>query len=422
MTIFKKFLKISHIQIISWLLCALPFSLIFSRFFADFSIVIISIIFLIFSIREKNYKYFSNYFFCFFLLFYFYIIITSIFSLEKLPSFFSSLTYIRFFIFSLAVWYILDNNKKFSINFFKSLLICFFVLSVDSVIQFFFGENIFGWKQILEFRISSFFGKELIMGSYIVRLFPVFFGLYFLHKENFRNYKINFVMIILIFNTVLLSGERTSFFLLVLFFIIFSFILNKFIFSQKKIVFFSLLTFIFIINFLVFSPIYKHRFITSTQGLVFGEKKFTFFTYQHESHYRSALKMFADNPIIGVGIKQFRYLCDLEKYKINSLSCATHPHNIFIQFLAETGIIGTMFYLFIFFLICREIFKLIFIQKNSFYYKTNILFFNISLILCFFINLFPFVPSGNFFNNWLSIIFYIPLGFYLKLHFEKKIT
>jgi hypothetical protein len=30
-----------------------------------------------------------------------------------------------------------------------------------------------------------------------------------------------------------------------------------------------------------------------------------------------------------------------------------------------------------------------------------------------FINLFPFAPAGNFFNNWMSMIYYYPLGFYL---------
>ena len=42
---------------------------------------------------------------------------------------------------------------------------------------------------------------------------------------------------------------------------------------------------------------------------------------------------------------------------------------------------------------------------------------NITLVSCFviiFINLFPFVPTGSFFNNWLSTLYYIPIG--LLLH------
>ena len=32
-----------------------------------------------------------------------------------------------------------------------------------------------------------------------------------------------------------------------------------------------------------------------------------------------------------------------------------------------------------------------------------------------FLSMFPFLPSGNYFNNWLLIITYIPIGFYLSL-------
>ena len=35
------------------------------------------------------------------------------------------------------------------------------------------------------------------------------------------------------------------------------------------------------------------------------------------------------------------------------------------------------------------------------------------LISVMFINLWPFIPSGNFFNNWLSILYFYPVGFYL---------
>ena len=33
-------------------------------------------------------------------------------------------------------------------------------------------------------------------------------------------------------------------------------------------------------------------------------------------------------------------------------------------------------------------------------------------------NLWPIVPSGNFYNNWLSALIYLPIGFYF--YFNKK--
>ena len=44
--------------------------------------------------------------------------------------------------------------------------------------------------------------------------------------------------------------------------------------------------------------------------------------------------------------------------------------------------------------------------------------------LCFFaaiyINLWPIVPTGSFFNNWLSIIYFLPIGLILPFFDKNK--
>ena len=40
-----------------------------------------------------------------------------------------------------------------------------------------------------------------------------------------------------------------------------------------------------------------------------------------------------------------------------------------------------------------------------------------ALLIGIFINLWPIIPTGNFFNNWLSMVYLIPISYYL---FEKK--
>ena len=36
------------------------------------------------------------------------------------------------------------------------------------------------------------------------------------------------------------------------------------------------------------------------------------------------------------------------------------------------------------------------------------------------INLWPLIPSGNFFNNYISILIYFPLGFLIYLVYSNK--
>ena len=147
-----------------------------------------------------------------------------------------------------------------------------------------------------------------------------------------------------------------------------------------------------------------------------------FFSPEHDSMLRTAINIFKDNILFGSGPRMYRYLCLLPKYAYNNFtvgykSCSTSPHNIYVQILSETGIFGFSLILILFlstiYLLCLFFYKRINNLQISIYH------FNLILIL--FLNLFPFIPTGNFFGNWLSIIFYLPLGLlmYKKENIKK---
>ena len=46
--------------------------------------------------------------------------------------------------------------------------------------------------------------------------------------------------------------------------------------------------------------------------------------------------------------------------------------------------------------------------------------YEISFYLAVFITLLPLIPSGNFFNNWLSVIYFLPVGFIFYFHSIHK--
>jgi O-antigen ligase len=99
-------------------------------------------------------------------------------------------------------------------------------------------------------------------------------------------------------------------------------------------------------------------------------------------------------------------------YEYNS-GCNTHPHNIYLQFLAELGIIGFCLLSILFIFILLKLFKYSFKKLNG--NLTNkekclsLILFGSFMFMC------PILPSGNFFNNWLLIITFLPIGFYLSL-------
>ena len=137
----------------------------------------------------------------------------------------------------------------------------------------------------------------------------------------------------------------------------------------------------------------------------------TVFTQIHQSHYNTAYNIFLDNKFFGIGNKMFRIVCKDQKYKTNKHGCSTHPHNYYIQVLSENGLIGFSFVLILFIYI-----NYILIREFYFrFFKRKLFLNNTILILLFgiYLNVWPFIPTGNLYNNWNSILIYFPIGFYL---------
>lgn len=388
----------------------LPLFLITGPFLSDLSISLISLLFLIYCVKQKNFSYFKNKYFYFFLVFWSYLIFNSIVNNFNLDSFKISIFYFRYGVFAIALATILNFDDKFLKYFFYCILICFLILILDGFYQYFAGENLMGNKIHKNFRVSSFFGDELILGSYLSRLWPILFGLslFFVDKKN----KVLLVLVLIfILSEVLifLSGERASFFFINLssfFIILFSHKLVKFRFF----ILFCSLTVIIFISFL--NPGAKERIIDQTIKQMTVENKnkdkIHVFTKAHTQHYVTAYKMFLDNKLFGVGVKNFRYFCDDKEYNDGYYSCSTHPHNTYIQILTETGIFGFLFLIFILFYFCKHLFLHAY---NKFKKKTYFTDFEICILSGIAIYLWPLVPTGNVFNNWLNIILfmYFPL-------------
>lgn len=100
-------------------------------------------------------------------------------------------------------------------------------------------------------------------------------------------------------------------------------------------------------------------------------------------------------------LKGWGYL-DEELQGFTNISGANnHPHNTYLQLLSETGLLGFLFIILLWFFCIFKLFS-----KLELYYKC--------LLLGLIINLFPFMFSGNYFNGWLSILYFYPVGFLFK--------
>ena len=408
----------------SILITLIPIFLITGPLLSDLSVSLVTIIFLYIVIKEKKYEYFNNSFFKLFILFYLYLLANSLMQNQNVDSLRISFFYFRFGVFSIGLMYFLNEDKGLLRNIYYSLIFCFLILIIDGLVQFFLKKNILGFEIMKTDsgeplpRVSSFFGDEMILGSYLSRLFPIFFGLYFWFASSKKNFYFFIPIFILTIILVFLSGERTA-----LFFIILSIIMMSiFIPNQKKIARIILVSFLITGSLILsFSEKTRDRYINVTISQIIksesDNEKFYILTRQHEEHYISALRMFNENKIFGLGVKNFRNFCDEDRFRISAYTCSPHPHNTYVQLLSETGLIGFLF-IFSFFLYFS--YKLI-IHLIKIYRRKNV--YNdleICLIIAFYLTLWPFVPSGNFFNNWLNIIYFFPVGIFLWSRSKSK--
>ena len=170
---------------------------------------------------------------------------------------------------------------------------------------------------------------------------------------------------------------------------------NKFIYLliSSPIFFLTLFTFL--------NKNFYERFILHTYNQM-SSVNFISFSDQYLNYYQTAFQIFLENYLFGIGPKLYRLECF--NYVSDLNPCNTHPHNIYLQLLSEVGLIGSIpiiLLLSIFvYLIFKHIFSKVFYKKE---YLTN---YQICLLISCLIFLFPFIPTGSFFNNYLNVVFF----------------
>ena len=114
------------------------------------------------------------------------------------------------------------------------------------------------------------------------------------------------------------------------------------------------------------------------------------------------MNVFKNYPLFGVGNKNYRLeACKKNKSVKYNYTCNTHPHQMYFEFLAEHGLVGTMLLLFILFNLVFSKLKIILMSKN---------YIQIGCFIYLFISFIPFLPSGAFFGDYQLTIFWINLS------------
>ena len=336
---------------------------------------------------------------------YIYLIINSLISIDYEIGLNRNLGFIRLIFLFIAInYFFFISQKNFKI--FNVWTIFFIIFVIDVYFERFSGANFFGWgadeinnvKHPHGIRVMSFFKDEPRAGAYLNGLFLLISG-YFLTFFKSKNKIYFFLFLILCFFlfSILLTGERSNSIRAIFGVILFLSFLD-FIKLRYKI--FTFLILIGAILLIIFNSDYlKHRYYGQLYKEAFLKEDTKFFKENtYINLYKSGFNVFKNYPLFGVGNKNYRVeTCNEKNLKFNYY-CITHPHQIYLEFLSEHGLIGTTILLSIFFILIFKNLKIMILSQN--YIQIGAFLYLLSTFL-------PLIPSGSFFTDFNITLFFI---------------
>ena len=405
--------------IITFFFCILPISLIVGNLATNINILLIDILFIIISFNKKYWTWSRKKRFLILIILWIYQIINSVLSIKNftiiLPNFalhidemtlIRSLGFIRFVIFFFAIDFFFTQFPKILKKIFLFWTIILMVILFDTIFETIFGSNIIGNISPSRIRIVSFFGDELVVGAYILGLGYLISGYLISIDSSLKVKKIIYNLILFLVPVcIFFSGERSNFIKAsIIFFLMILFIKENLLVIKKKYFFLFFLVTIILTTF-----VNKEMYNIQTQffkRIVYSKNQNFFKSFEnikYFAHYEVAWQIFKDNPVIGVGGKNFRHICSRQKYhnpekKLTSQRCSTHPHQVHFELLSEHGLIGYIFIISLILIFCIRNFKYFLIKKNTLHLA--------SILYVFFVFT-PLIPSGSIFATFNATFFWI---------------
>ena len=385
-----------RVAIIFWLLG--PFLLLIERSPADLWLSLLALAFLVRSIFTRNFQWMGIFWVQATLFFWLVSLLAAALSTMPGYSLGETVAWIRFPLFAAACAFWLSGNPKLSNLFLLSsgtalLMICI-ILTAEILI---IGPQ--------NGRLSWPYG-DLMPGNFIAKAsLPAFIiaSALSLCLSGRRSFALGLLSAYALFSC-LMTGERVNFLIILCSGTLAILLVGQ---SLKKIyVILAGLAGIVGAGFLS-NPYVLYRF---------HEKLFSDLAFGPQSDYfrlmGGGLKIFSDNVLFGIGPGNYRFLshdllADSQMFRPDN-----HPHNFYIQLLAETGLMGLLAGLILIFAI---FYKVASISKNSDDKPISRILFIVPLAFFW-----PVAATADFFGQWNNVFMWTSLGFCLAYAQQRK--
>lgn len=330
------------------------------------------------------------------------------------------------FLSYILIFFLITNNLNNKLDF-NSFIILFFMIS--SLVSIYTIIQYYGLDPYLSdlHSLTSTIGQKNWISNYLAMIFPVAFS-YFLLEQTKKNKIIYFVLLAVLYTTLMICQSRGIWISISLTIILAIYIIIKFkfyeIFKRNKKWLFLLL-----VTFLIITIIYSTDNPLNKSAITVPQRAISTFDEQDPSintrllMWKTTFEMIKEKPLLGSGIGTFKmnyldYQAEFLKdnpYYVKYSGKAGEAHNEYLQMWAEIGIIGLGIFIGIILMFYNLIIN--YLKKND-NDKEKIIVFGLVLgITCFLIHcLFTFplhVPA-------LGVTFFALLG--LTVIYTRKIN
>jgi O-antigen ligase len=387
------------------LVIALPVLFLIGRAPADIAVSLIAVLLLVRSALARDWAWLRTPWVIAGLAIWLYLVLVSGLAADAAGAYSRAMPFGRFVLFGAALqhWLLVERGTRRAMLIALAAVISVVVL--DSLFQYVHGQDILG-RDFQDNRLTGPFAAT-VPGSFLSKTWLPVLGLALAlaapWSARWRNALV-FGLILLLALTITLTGERIALATLGLGLVPFFLLLRE---LRLPLLLAGLAALGLIAGSIALSPDLRTRLIRHT-----AYDMNDFWDKRYGEPFRRSVRIWHDQPVFGIGLRNFRHRCANPNFKpIGPVEdrCYTHPHQIYLEWLVETGAVGFLGFLAMIGLWSRDLISgLITVERRDYPIAVGAL----AALLVF---LWPLRSSMSFFSNWNAILFWLMLGLSLAL-------
>jgi O-antigen ligase len=379
------------------LLCLMPLLLAVSRAGADIALSLVAVSFLLHSMIHRRKDWLKRHEIWAMLLLWIYLSLQSLLMSDQ-ATFLRSLAWLRFIMFYASVVCWLATTSQAISWIAKITAMTAALLIIDTYWQYFHGISLSGQPYPHENRLGGPMTHPNIANLLLKVCLPVA-GIWAwwvvargaLHIKLFAD-----GAALVLFALVLISGERSSSLLMLL---ACALIAAGLFFHDRR-----LRAHVILASGLLLLVIIA---LIATQDVVHMRATHLINQLAHLSEsvygqlYIAAFHFWYENPVFGLGAGQFKYQCEAVMPLLHTTYCDVHPHNIYLEWLSETGTVGAALFITAMGLVVKSLWH----KRHS----TPPLLWYLPMVALAVV-LWPAIVTQSIFSNWPAMLFWYSLS------------